>query len=499
MRLTRIWATQPTSVSEPRRAARCSLGGWRRQFHGVGQELLGRLVARADDAVAPGSERGLHATYPDGSRLAIKNVTSGTGVWPLFDLHGDVAALENSAMSAVTDALRYDAYGVTIDADGSFGSPWKFQGALDVAPSSEPLYDIGARMYPPSLGAWTSLSSVMGSAQDPLSMNRFLYAEANPATLIDPTGHKACTGANDADCDSIAPLNQEQRERVKKKWAQRQQILRRVGEDWMPLATPAGGANRPGNSWKPITWSEFYSQGFDRSGYAKTNGQQALAWLLDDANNPLLHQGAFETANLYVQPAAGSARGEPRGYHDRGVSDSADLDEAQAYMADNANAADYEDVWGAVGTAIAVTVGITDVGPSRGGGSVDSRSLQPDDRDQPEPGSRVRPRCRPSGILRRREPGQRRFPACGRPRGEGTEAGNARNPSPRRTIRQRSRSDPAMGGAYVDSRTADRAHRLQHRESGGRDPADSLHHVRYDATYPLGRRTADHVPGEFDR
>jgi hypothetical protein len=33
----------------------------------------------------------------------------------------------------------------------------------------------------------------MGSAQDPRSMNRFLYAHANPATLIDPTGHGACT------------------------------------------------------------------------------------------------------------------------------------------------------------------------------------------------------------------------------------------------------------------------------------------------------------------
>jgi hypothetical protein len=28
----------------------------------------------------------------------------------------------------------------------------------------------------------------MGSAQNPLSMNRFLYALANPATLVDPTG-----------------------------------------------------------------------------------------------------------------------------------------------------------------------------------------------------------------------------------------------------------------------------------------------------------------------
>ena len=68
---------------------------------------------------------------------------------------------------------------------------WKFQGRLDVSPAGlgTPLYDISARFYNPGIGAFTQLDSVMGSAQDPLSMNRFLYAAANPWTLSDPTGH----------------------------------------------------------------------------------------------------------------------------------------------------------------------------------------------------------------------------------------------------------------------------------------------------------------------
>jgi hypothetical protein len=41
-------------------------------------------------------------------------------------------------------------------------------------------------------------NTVMGGAQDPLSMNRFLYALANPATLIDPSWHFATR------CDSGA-------------------------------------------------------------------------------------------------------------------------------------------------------------------------------------------------------------------------------------------------------------------------------------------------------
>jgi RHS repeat-associated protein len=62
---------------------------------------------------------------------------------------------------------------------------------IDLSPAGpgEPLYDMSARFYAPSLGVFTQLDTVIGSAQDPLSMNRFLYAAANPATLIDPTGH----------------------------------------------------------------------------------------------------------------------------------------------------------------------------------------------------------------------------------------------------------------------------------------------------------------------
>jgi hypothetical protein len=41
-------------------------------------------------------------------------------------------------------------------------------------------------------GTFTALDSYAGEAVDPVSLNRYLYAHANPATLIDPTGHAAC-------------------------------------------------------------------------------------------------------------------------------------------------------------------------------------------------------------------------------------------------------------------------------------------------------------------
>ncbi|HEY3523982.1 MAG TPA: RHS repeat-associated core domain-containing protein, partial [Candidatus Limnocylindrales bacterium] len=119
------------------------------------------------------------------------NQNGSTTSYLLSDLHGNAIGLEDGSTS-ISDAYRYDAWGTTIDSDSSgtpAPMPWKYQGRLDVSPSADPLYDFGARLYAPASGTFTQLDSVMGSAQDPLSMNRYLYAAANPATLIDPNGH----------------------------------------------------------------------------------------------------------------------------------------------------------------------------------------------------------------------------------------------------------------------------------------------------------------------
>jgi RHS repeat-associated protein len=127
----------------------------------------------------------------DGSRLAVKN--GSTVTWLVVDLHGSVAALCSTA-GTLTDAYRYDAFGQTIANSGTSTNPWKYRGLLGIAPGSivDPLYDMGARDYAPALGTFTQADSVQGGAANPLSMNRFLYALANPATLIDPDGHTSC-------------------------------------------------------------------------------------------------------------------------------------------------------------------------------------------------------------------------------------------------------------------------------------------------------------------
>jgi RHS repeat-associated protein len=127
----------------------------------------------------------------DGSRLAIE--AGAAAGFLLTDLHGNLAAAVNAADDAILSATRYDAYGsraATYDAGGGFPSDWGFQGRLDISPdAANPLYEFSARFYAPVLGAFTQLDSYAGSAANVLSLNRYLYAAANPWTLIDPTGH----------------------------------------------------------------------------------------------------------------------------------------------------------------------------------------------------------------------------------------------------------------------------------------------------------------------
>jgi RHS repeat-associated protein len=92
---------------------------------------------------------------------------------------------------------RFDRYGQDLADTGQVSSttgarnPGRFRGAINLGKATPPLYEMGARLYAPSMAAWTSLDTYPGSAQDPASMDRYLYAQGNPTTLIDPTGHKA--------------------------------------------------------------------------------------------------------------------------------------------------------------------------------------------------------------------------------------------------------------------------------------------------------------------
>ena len=128
---------------------------------------------------------------PAGDRLGTR--TGAAVGWLLPDLHGSVAGSLDLGAATLVDALRYDAYGQTVAHWTAGGvtpnATWKYQGRLDLSPTTTSLYDFAAREYSPGLGAFTGVDTVTGSAQNPRQLNRYLYAAADPATLVDPDGH----------------------------------------------------------------------------------------------------------------------------------------------------------------------------------------------------------------------------------------------------------------------------------------------------------------------
>jgi RHS repeat-associated protein len=145
------------------------------------------------------------ALDPSGARVASQS-GAATG-FLLSDLHGNVATATNSGETALLSATRYDPFGLTSaswDSGSAFPMPWKFQARLDLtANPADPLYEFSARYYLPATGAFSQLDSYPGSVGDPLSLHRYLYAAANPWTLIDPTGHAFVAGDEPGSQDAV--------------------------------------------------------------------------------------------------------------------------------------------------------------------------------------------------------------------------------------------------------------------------------------------------------
>ena len=86
----------------------------------------------------------------------------------------------------VKDSYFYDAFGVGLPGgQGATENSFKYTGQQQDASG---LYYLRARFYNAGTGRFLSQDPLMGSAMDPVSMHRYLYASADPVTYIDPQG-----------------------------------------------------------------------------------------------------------------------------------------------------------------------------------------------------------------------------------------------------------------------------------------------------------------------
>ena len=86
-----------------------------------------------------------------------------------------------------TDSYDYEAFGKLLSKEGNTTNHYKFTGEqLDEETQN---YYLRARYYAPTTGRFTQMDSYMGSSADPISLHKYLYANANPTMYTDPTGH----------------------------------------------------------------------------------------------------------------------------------------------------------------------------------------------------------------------------------------------------------------------------------------------------------------------
>ncbi|MHC4507838.1 MAG: FG-GAP-like repeat-containing protein [Planctomycetota bacterium] len=101
------------------------------------------------------------------------------------DALGTTRALTDD-FGVVTDTYTYDAYGNLISALGPTLNNYLFAGE-QFDPASG-LYYLRARYMDPSQGRFLTADAFAPDIRDPLSLNRYLYANANPVNRIDPSG-----------------------------------------------------------------------------------------------------------------------------------------------------------------------------------------------------------------------------------------------------------------------------------------------------------------------
>ena len=123
--------------------------------------------------------------YTIGADLISMERNGSTYIY-LYDGHGNVRGLIN-ADGELTDTYNYDAFGNLLDRTGETENSYLYCG--EQQDDTTGLYYLRARYMDPTTGTFTSMDTYGGSVFDPVSLHKYLYANANPVTYVDPSGN----------------------------------------------------------------------------------------------------------------------------------------------------------------------------------------------------------------------------------------------------------------------------------------------------------------------
>ena len=142
--------------------------------------------------VAETDEDGKETAYYTRGDELLSMERSGEICYYLYDGHGSTRLLTNEA-GRITDRYSYDAYGNLLEKEGDTENEFLYTG--EQYNENTGLYYLRARYMNPGTGTFISMDSYQGSIYDPVSLHKYLYANANPVMYTDPSGYTSAVEA----------------------------------------------------------------------------------------------------------------------------------------------------------------------------------------------------------------------------------------------------------------------------------------------------------------
>lgn len=115
----------------------------------------------------------------------IKQTKAANDSYYLYDGLGSARALSDG-IGLITDTYDYSSFGKTLNQTGSTENNYLFTG--EQYDNNLDKYYLRARYYDQNIGRFTQMDSWKGSNYRPLSLNKYIYGEADSVNNIDPSG-----------------------------------------------------------------------------------------------------------------------------------------------------------------------------------------------------------------------------------------------------------------------------------------------------------------------
>ncbi|WP_240138973.1 LamG-like jellyroll fold domain-containing protein [Streptomyces sp. MUM 178J] len=183
------------------------------QYSGMGNDV-------ASDGAAS------YSRNVDGTLLGVKTPVSSALY--LTDLHTDVVAQFTDTGETLTGSATYTPFGKVVQSTGMVGNLGYQSGWTDPATAK---VNMAARWYSPETGQFNSRDTV-GLSPLPTSVraNRYAYADQNPMTMTDPTGHWSIGGFIKKAANKVKKVAKKVKKTVKSAYKKTKKAVKKVAK-----------------------------------------------------------------------------------------------------------------------------------------------------------------------------------------------------------------------------------------------------------------------------